>query len=26
LAWDNLRYVLMVAERGPLSGVARALG
>lgn len=26
LAWDDLRYVLMVAEQGTLSGAARALG
>lgn len=26
VAWDDLRYVLMVAEQGTLSGAARALG
>lgn len=26
MAWDDLRYVLMVAEQGTLSGAARALG
>jgi DNA-binding transcriptional LysR family regulator len=26
MAWDDLRYVLMVAEQGTLSAAARALG